>query len=196
MFGIANIVGPILGGALTQHLGWRWCFWINLPCGFCTAVALFFLFKSPPTPTSNSSLPAKLRALDLPSFALFVPTTAMFLLALQWGGNTSPWSSAKIIGLLCGAAVMFAMFVAWQWKADDSASIPPKVIGQRTVACCAVVAFLAFGSLQLTLYYLPMWFQVIKGVSPTKSGVMYLPTVAGDIVLSVVGGLFGKLADR
>ncbi|KAF2108453.1 major facilitator superfamily transporter [Lophiotrema nucula] len=190
MFGIANVVGPILGGAITQHLNWRWCFWINLPCGLAAAILLFLLFNPPTRLDQQLSTRDKILALDLPSFVLFVPATVMFLLALHWAGTGFSWSSARVVGLLCGSAVMIAVFTAWQWREGDRASIPPKVIGQRTVMCCAIVALIAMGSLQLTIYYLPMWFQVIKGVSPTKSGVLYLPTVAGDIALSILGGLF------
>ncbi|KAF1996429.1 MFS general substrate transporter [Amniculicola lignicola CBS 123094] len=190
MFGVANILGPILGGVITQHLTWRWCFWINLPAGAVTAVLLFFLFASPPTQVHKLSFAGKLKALELPGFFMFIPTAVMFLLALQWGGTKYEWSSPTIIGLLVGSMIMLVMFGTWQWHEGDNASIPPRVIGQRTVACCAVLAFLAFGSLQLTTYYLPIWFQVIKNASPTRSGVLYLPTVAGDIVFSVLGGVF------
>ncbi|KAF2822612.1 hypothetical protein CC86DRAFT_385542 [Ophiobolus disseminans] len=86
-----------------------------------------------------------------------------------------------------------AVFAGWQWRKGDAASIPAKVIRQRTVLCSAVIAFIAMGSFQLTIYYLPIWFQVIKGVSPTRSGVLYLPTVGGDIALSILGGLFVQI---
>ncbi|KAF2462745.1 MFS general substrate transporter [Lindgomyces ingoldianus] len=190
MFGVANVAGPVLGGALTQHASWRWCFWVNLPCGLVTAALLFFLFTSPSRPESDVSLHQKLLSLELPGFLLFIPTTVMFLLALQWGGTTYDWYSAKIISLLCCSVVMMTIFAAWQWREGDRASIPPNVIGQRTVASSAVVAFLAMGGLQLTTYYLPIWFQVIKGVSPTRSGLMYLPSVFGNMALSIFGGIF------
>lgn len=190
MFGIANVIGPVVGGAITQNLSWRWCFWINLPCGFAAAVVLFFLFNPPNRPGTKLSFTQKLNTLDLPSFALFVPTVVMLLLALHWAGAGYAWGSARVVGLLVGSIVMMGVFAAWQWKEGDRASIPPKVIGQRTVLFSAIVSFIAMGSLQLTIYYLPMWFQVIKGVSPTRSGVLYLPTVGGDIALSILGGLF------
>jgi MFS family permease len=192
MFGIANVLGPVLGGAITENLSWRWCFWINLPCGFAAAVVLFFIFNPPSRLDASLTMMQRLHALDLLSFAIFVPTAVMFLLALHWGGVTYSWSSARVIGLLCGSAVMLAIFAAWQWRRGDTASIPPKVIGQRTVWSSAVVSFIAMGSLQLTIYYLPIWFQVIEGVSPIQSGVRYLPTVGGDIALSILGGLFSE----
>ena len=190
MFGIANVVGPIMGGAITQYLNWRWCFWINLPCGVAVAVVLYFLLNSPTRLDTQLRFLQKLRALDLPSTAIFIPAVAMLLLAFHWAGTGFSWRSSRVIGLLSGSTVMMALFGAWQWREGDSASIPPRLIRQRNVMCSAIVAFIAMGSLQLTIYYLPLWFQVIKGVSQTKSGLLYLPTVGGDIALSILGGLF------
>lgn len=117
----------------------------------------------------------------------------MLLLALQWGGEKYKWSSATVIGLLCGFAVLTPLFWMWQLHEQDEAGIPPKIFMQRTVFSSAVVGWFAFGGLQLVTYYLPIWFQVILGASPTKSGVYYLPSVLGDISASVMGGVLGRL---
>ena len=118
----------------------------------------------------------------------------MLLLALQWGGEKYKWSSATVVGLLCGFAVLTPVFCLWQRHEQDEAGIPPKIFMQRTVLSSAVVGWFAFGGLQLVTYYLPIWFQVILGASPTKSGVYYLPSVLGDISASVMGGALGRLS--
>lgn len=137
-------------------------------------------------------LTEKFRHLDLPGFLLFVPAVIMLLLALQWGGEKYAWKSAAIIGLLCGFAALTPIFCLWQHHEQDEASIPPSIFMQRTVFSSAILGWFAFGGLQLITYYLPIWFQVILGVSPTRSGVYYLPSVLGDIVASILGGVFGK----
>lgn len=134
----------------------------------------------------------RVRKLDLLGFILFAPAIIMLLLAVQWGGNAYPWRSARIIGLFCGAGGLLLVFAAWEWRKQDEASIPPKLLSQRSVFLGSVIGFLASGSLQLVTYYLPLWFQVIKGASPTKSGVMNLPSILGTVILSVVAGGLGE----
>lgn len=134
----------------------------------------------------------KFKHLDLPGFALFVPAVIMLLLALQWGGEKYAWRSATIIGLLCGFVVLAPIFILWQKREQDEASIPPSIFMQRTVFSSAILSWFAFGGLQLVTYYLPVWFQVILGASPTRSGVYYLPSVLGDVTASVLGGILGK----
>ena len=133
----------------------------------------------------------KLSHLDLPGFGLFAPSVVMLLLALQWGGENYAWRSAVIIGLLSGFGILMLAFGLWQWHQQDEASVPPRILTQRTVLSSAVLAWFAFGGLQLTTYYLPNWFQAILGVSPTRSGINYLPSVLGDIIASVIGGILG-----
>lgn len=115
----------------------------------------------------------------------------MLLIAIQWGGTEYPWRSAHVIGLFCGAGVVLLIFAAWEWHEQDQASIPPKILGQRSVFFGAVIGFLSSGSLQLVTYFIPIWFQVIKGASPTRSGVMNLPSILGTVVLAIVASGLG-----
>ena len=169
-------------------------FYINLPCGGVTAVLLLFFFSAPTQNTAHTGFIEKVKGLDLPGFLLFVPAVIMLLLALQWGGDAYPWKSATVIGLICGFVCTISCFALWQWHEQDEASIPPAVFTQRSVFFGAIIASLAMGGLQLTTYYLPIWFQVIKDSTPTKSGIMYFPSVLGDLVFSVSAGLLGELS--
>ena len=168
-------------------------FYINLPCGAVTAIVLFFFFFPPAQAVARVSIIDKLKRLDLPGFFLFSPAVVMLLLALQWGGNLHAWKSAMIIGLILGAFGVLVLFGAWQWYKKDEASIPPDVFTQRSVFFGAVVSCLAMGGLQLVTYYLPIWFQVIKNSTPTDSGIMYFPSVVGNVLFSLFAGVLGKI---
>jgi hypothetical protein len=142
---------------------------------------------------SQLSLIEKLKRLDLPGFALFIPAVIMLLLAVQWGGTKYSWNSATVIGLLCGFVGMLAIFIAWQWHAQDDASVPPRILLNRNVAVACVVSFFMFGSLQLIVYFLPIWFQVIKGATPTQSGINFLAAVLATMLFTFIAGGLGKL---
>ncbi|KGO51157.1 Major facilitator superfamily domain, general substrate transporter [Penicillium expansum] len=188
-FGIATIIGPILGGAFTEHATWRWCFWINLPIGAVTILSLLFFFN-PPTSDSIKSPPvlSRLQNLDLLGAVLFAPAIIMILLALQWGGTEHAWKSATIIGLFIGGAGLGVVFALWQIRRGDDAMIPPRLISERTMLFSCVSEFFAMGAVYISIYYLPEWFQVIKGASPTKSGLMYLPLALSDVLSATLTG--------
>ncbi|PYH77508.1 MFS general substrate transporter [Aspergillus uvarum CBS 121591] len=187
-FGIATIIGPILGGAFTQHATWRWCFWINLPIGAITIGTLVFFFNPPPRDSTTSPVLHRLKSLDLIGALLFAPAVIMILLALQWGGTTYAWKSATIIGLFIGGAGLGLVFAGWQAYKGDGAMIPPRLMTERTMLFSCLGEFCAMGAVYISIYYLPEWFQVIKGASPTKSGLMYLPLALSDVLSATLTG--------
>jgi EmrB/QacA subfamily drug resistance transporter len=191
-FGFATILGPVLGGALTQNVSWRLCFYINLPIGAITIAFIAFFFKSPPsgvTLNAATTTRAKLAKLDLIGVAIFIPSIAMVLLALQWGGNEHVWKSAEIIGLILGGGILGCIFVLWQLRKGDDAMIPPRIFAKRNVFAACLIEFFAMGAVYCSIYFLPEWFQVIKGATPTKSGIMYLPLSISDIISATGTGL-------
>jgi hypothetical protein len=115
----------------------------------------------------------------------------MLLLALQWGGNRNPWKSATTIGLIIGFVIMICIFTVWEWHQGDEASIPRRIMGQRSVYSAAAIVFFGLGSVQIIGYYIPMWFQVIKGVNPVGSGIRFLPMVLGNFVGAILFGGLG-----
>jgi hypothetical protein len=135
----------------------------------------------------------KVKHFDLPGLFLFVPAIIMLLLAVQWGGNKYAWKSATIIGLFVGFGLTMIVFAGWQWRQQDEASVPPRIIRQRSILAAMVIVFMGMGSVQLIGYYLPLYFQVIKGASPVHSGLRLLPTVLANFLASILTGGLGML---
>ncbi|KAH8692492.1 hypothetical protein GQ44DRAFT_780132 [Phaeosphaeriaceae sp. PMI808] len=141
------------------------------------------------SPTEMGALKIKLKKLDLLGFTIFAGAILMLLLALQWGGVAYAWSSSFIVGLLVGFGVMFAMFVVSQWWMADSALVPPKLFTFRTVVLAFGACLLGPGGVATIIYYLPIWFQAVQGVTPIASGVRYLPSVISDVLTSIIGAV-------
>jgi MFS family permease len=193
-FAIASIVGPVLSGSLTQHASWRWCFYINLPIGGFAAIFIVVVFHVKAAATEATPNLQKLKGLDALGFTLFASSITMLLLALQWGGVVHAWKSSTVVGLIVGSALIMSIFVAWQIYLGDAAMIPPKLFKNRNVWLICASGFFVNGPFQTIVYWLPIWFQAVLSVSPTASGVRYLPTVIADVLASFIGaGLAMKL---
>jgi len=194
---LGAVVGPLIGGVLTQYSTWRWCFYINLPPG--AIVAAMLLFSRIPEggvakPKAMEVVKDLHNKLDLVGFALFAPSVMMLLLAVQWGGNEYAWDSATVIGLFCGFVGNFAIWALWNHWKGDKALIPFSMASKLTVWTSCLFLGILMGSMFVAIYYLPIYFQAVNGVTPTMSGVYMLPSILAQLISAVLAGkLVGKV---
>ncbi|KAM3537521.1 hypothetical protein ARSEF1564_009553 [Beauveria bassiana] len=196
MVPVGSMTGPIIAGVITSRIGWRWCFWILLPMGGAViiVIAIIKIAEQSEKPAFSQGLKKLPSTLDPMGFFLFAGGITMLLLALTWGGNQYSWTSAVIIGLLCGGLVASLAFCVWVWFKGEAALIPPSSLTQRSVYIGSVVIFLQGGASQAVPFFLPLWFQAIKGDNPIQSAVHLLPSLATMILgLVVFGSLLRKL---
>ncbi|ORY55883.1 major facilitator superfamily domain-containing protein [Pseudomassariella vexata] len=189
-FAVGQATGPLIGGSLTSYASWRWCFFINLPLGAVVLILVVFVGKFPELSSASQkgTILTRIRQIDIAGFFIFAIGNTMFLLGLQWGGTDYPWSSATVIGLMCGGVATFGVLAAWFSYKKESALIPTRVFKSRINIAIGLTAFIQSGATITSLHWLPIWFQAIKQVDAIHSGIMILPLILSQVFASVLTG--------
>ena len=179
VFGLSSIVGPLAGGWLTQHLSWHWIFYINLPVGL---IALFVIWRLLP----NIRRAGSARNLDYLGGAVFTVAISTLLVGLT-NKQTSDWTDPWVGGLIAFGAALFVVFLLIESRAKEPI-VPLDLWKSRTYASSISSTFLISFGFFGAIIFLPQWFQFVKGVSPTDSGLQSLALLAGLIVSSIGAG--------
>ena len=179
VFGISTVLGPLLGGLFVDHLSWQWIFYVNVPIGIAAFVVLQIVLATP-------ALRVK-RAIDYPGMGLLAGGLTSIVLYTSLGGSTYPWWSWQMILLLVLSIVLTIAFVVAERRAKEP-TVPLVLFRNRVFTVASVVGFIVGMALFGSVTYIPLYLQVVRGESPTVSGLQLLPLMAGVLVASIGSG--------
>jgi len=179
-FSAATVLGPLIGGLLVDHAGWRWVFYVNLPVGAAALAAL------------SARLPARVgdgahRPLDASGAALLAGATAALMLTCIWGGGRYAWDSAQIVGLIAATLLLGLLLVVRERRAADPI-VPVELLGTRVVAIASTVLFFTTASLFAVTVFVPLFLQTTTGATPTEAGLLLAPTMLGVTISTTLSG--------
>jgi EmrB/QacA subfamily drug resistance transporter len=179
VFGLSSVAGPLVGGYFAQH-DWRWIFYVNLPIGIAALVLCNQVLRLVHNPRRSHKI-------DWLGALALVVGVACLLLGLSWGGSEYAWGSAQIIGLFVLGVVISALFIVIEARASEPI-LPLRLFRNRTFSLANSAGFAVGFGMFGGIIYIPLYLQIVKGASPTASGLLMLPMMAGIIITSIAAG--------
>lgn len=179
VFGVSTVIGPLLGGLFTDHLTWRWAFYVNVPIAILVVIAAARTIPS----LRSASKPV----IDYAGIALVAAGSSALILATSWGGNEYAWGSGVIIGLFAGGIVALALFCWVETRAAEP-MLPMRLFGNPVFTVCSVLSFVVGFAMLGAMTFLPTYLQYVDGDSATVSGIRTLPMVIGLLIASIFSG--------
>lgn len=180
VFGLASVIGPLVGGGITDNLNWRWVFYVNVPLGIVALVVIALVL--PASPRRDAS-----RKLDYAGAVTLAGAIAPMLLAFSWAGTDYGWRSPQVVGPFAFSAVMFGAFVLFERRADEPI-VPLSLFRNNVFAVCTAATFVSGAAMFAGTVYIPLFMQGVLGFSATNAGLVLTPMTLALVAGSIISG--------